>query len=199
MTTLPKDIDPDSLSRLPLLKREELDEQGKRLYDAVSDPTRPTIAGFRGPAGIWLHNPRLGEPMRDFNRLLRYEVGLEPRLRELAILVTARELDQQFEWTAHEPVALKEGLDPKILDIVKFRKPVSGVPEKESVIIRFGRELFGDRKVRSDTYAEAVRLFGQPTVFTLAALMADYALTAVMLTAFDQQLRPDQKPLLPIP
>ncbi len=199
MTTLPKDIYPDSLSRLPVVKREELDEQGKQVYDSVLDPRRRSLAGFQGPAGIWLHSPRVGEPIREFNRILRNEVALEPRLRELAILVTAREFDSQFEWTAHEPVALKEGLDPAILDIVKFHRPVSGVPEKESAIIRLGRELFRDRKVRSETYADAVRLFGQTGLVNLAALMGNYALTAVMLTAFDQQLHADQKPLLPLP
>src|SRR6266436_8166052 len=156
MTTLPKDIYSESRSRLPLPKREALDEQGKRVYDSVLDPKRPTLAGFQGPAGIWLHSPRVGEPIREMNRILRTEVPLEPRLRELAILVTSRELDNQFEWTAHEPVALKEGLDPKIIDVVKFRKPVSGVPEKEAAIIAFGRELFRDRKVRAETYAETV-------------------------------------------
>jgi len=199
MTTLPKDIYPESRSRLPLPKRETLDEQGKRVYDSVLDPKRPTLAGFQGPAGIWLHSPRVGEPIREVNRILRTEVPLEPRLRELAILVTAREADSQFEWTAHEPVALKEGLDPKILDAVKFRRVVSGAPEKEAAIIAFGRELFRDRKVRSETYAEMVRLFGQTAVVNLTALMANYAFTAVMLTAFDQQLHEGRKPLLPFP
>jgi 4-carboxymuconolactone decarboxylase len=199
MTALPKDIYPESRSRLPLPKREALDEQGKRVYDSVLDPRRPTLAGFQGPAGIWLHSPRVGEPIREMNRILRTEVPLEPRLRELAILVTAREFDSQFEWTAHEPVALKEGLDPKILDIVKFRMPVSKVPEKETAIIGFGRELFRDRKVRPETYAEMVRVFGQSSVVNIAALMANYALTAVMLTAFDQQLHEGRKPLLPLP
>lgn len=199
MKTLPKDIHPESRSRLPLPKREALDEHGKRVYDSVLDPKRPTLAGFQGPAGIWLHSPRVGEPIREMNRVLRTEVPLEPRLRELAILVTARELDNQFEWTAHEPVALKEGLDPKILDIVKFRKPVSGAPEKETAIIGFGRELFRDRRVRPETYAEMVRVFGQTAVVNITALMANYALTAVMLTAFDQQLHEGRKPLLPLP
>jgi 4-carboxymuconolactone decarboxylase len=199
MTALPKDIYPESRSRLPLPKREALDEQGKRVYDSVLDPKRPTIAGFQGPAGIWLHSPRVGEPIREMNRILRTEVPLEPRLRELAILVTARELDSQFEWTAHEPVALKEGLDPKILDIVKFRRGVSGVPEKETAIIGYGRELFRDRKVRQETYAEMVRVFGQTAVVNITALMANYALTATMLTAFDQQLHEGRKPLLPLP
>src|SRR5258706_611753 len=199
MTTLPKDIYPESRSRLPLPKRETLDEQGKRVYDSVLAPKRPTLAGFQGPAGIWLHSPRVGEPIREVNRILRTEVPLAPRLRELAILVTAREADSQFEWTAHEPVALKEGLDPKILDAVKFRRTVSGSPEKEAAIIAFGRELFRDRKVRSETYAEMVRLFGQTGVVNLTALMANYASTAVMLTAFDQQLHEGRKPLLPLP
>src|SRR6266850_7342972 len=199
MTQLPKDIHPESRSRLPLPKREALDEQGKRVYDSVLDPKRPTLAGFQGPAGIWLHSPRVGEPIREVNRILRTEVPLEPRLRELAILVTAREADSQFEWTAHEPVALKEGLDPKILDAVKFRRAVSGAPEKEAAIVAFGRELFRDRKVRSETYAEVVRVFGQAAVVNIAALMANYAFTAVMLTAFDQQLHEGRKPLLPHP
>jgi 4-carboxymuconolactone decarboxylase len=199
MTALPKDIHPESRSRLPLPKREALDEQGRRLYDSVLDPKRPTLAGFQGPAGIWLHSPRVGEPIREMNRILRNEVPLEPRLRELAILVTAREFDSQFEWTAHEPVALKEGLDPKILDTVKFRKAVSGGPEKETAIIGYGRELFRDRKVRPETYAGMVRVFGETAVVNITALMANYALTALMLTAFDQQLHEGRKPLLPLP
>ena len=199
MSDLPKDIRPETRSRLPQLKREQLDEHGKRVYDSVLDPKRPTLAGFQGPAGIWLHSPKVGEPVREFNRILRTEVPLEPRLRELAILVTARELDNQFEWTAHEPVAVKEGLDPKILEVVKHRKPLPAMPEKEAAIIRFGRELIRDRKVRSDTYAGIVKLFGQTGTVNLAALMANYALTAVMLTAFDQQLHAGQKPLLPPP
>ena len=199
MKTLPKDIHPESRSRLPLPKRESLDEQGKRVYDSVLDPKRPTLAGFQGPAGIWLHSPRVGEPVREMNRILRTEVPLEPRLRELAVLVTSRELDNQFEWTAHEPVAMKEGLDPKIIDVVKFRRPVSGAAEKETAIIGFGRELFRDRKVRPETYAEMVRVFGQTAVVNITALMANYALTAVMLTAFDQQLHEGRKPLLPLP
>lgn len=199
MSDLPKDIHPETRSRLTQVQREQLDEQGKRVYDSVLDPRRPTLAGFQGPAGIWLHSPRLGEPIREFNRILRMEVPLEPRLRELAILVTARELDNQFEWTAHEPAALKEGLDPEIIEVVKHRRPAGSMPEREAAIVRFGRELIGARKVRSETYARTLELFGETGVVDLAALMANYALTAVMLTAFDQQLHEGQKPLLPLP
>ena len=113
--------------------------------------------------------------------------------------MTARELDHQFEWTAHEPAALREGLEPAIIDVVKYRKPVSGLGTREALIIRFGREVFGDRKVRSDTFAQAVEAFGREGVVNLAALMGEYAKTAVILDAVDQQLHPDQHPLLPLP
>jgi len=199
MTTLPKDIHPESRSRLPLPKREALDEQGKRVYDSVLDPKRPTLAGFQGPAGIWLHSPRVGEPFREMNRILRNEVPLAPRLRELAILVTAREFDSQFEWTAHEPAALIDGLEQKIIDVVKRRGPLAGLPAKEAAIVGFGRELFRRRKVQSQTFARAVELFGRQGVVELVALMGNYAATALVFRAVDQQVHPGRKPLLPIP
>ena len=198
MRALPDDIDPDSLSRLPLVKRGELDPDGQRLYDAIADPTRPNLAGFRGPAGIGLHSPRLGALMREANTLLRFERGLAPRLRELAILVIAREMDQQFEWTMHEPVARAEGLSPETIDAVKLRRPLAGIVETDAAVIALGREIFRDRRVRPATYAEAIRRLGRAGVVDVVNLMANYASTAVVLTAFDQQLHPGQAPLLPV-
>ena len=193
---LPKDVHPDSLSRLTLLKREELDEQGKKVYDLAISPESRTLVGLRGPSGIWLHSPILAEVLRAANQYLRFETTLDPRLTELAILVTARELDNQFEWTAHEPAALKEGLAAEIIEVVKRRQPVDGLPAKEALIVSFGREVFRDRKVRSETFARALDAFGPRGVVNLAALMGEYAMTAVILNAVDQQLRPDQTSLL---
>jgi len=194
--TLPGDVYPDSLSRLPLVAREAMDEQGKRFYDAVTSPQSRTLVGLQGPSGIWLHSPELGERMRAVNQYLRYETALERRLTELAILVTARELDNQFEWTAHEPVALKEGLDPEIIEVVKHRRPISGLGTKEALIISLGRKLFRERKVDSETFAHALEVFGPRGIVELASVMGNYAGTAIMLSMVDQRLRPDQTPLL---
>lgn len=199
MRELPADIYPESLSRVPLLKREELDEHGRKYYDAVTGPGSRTLAGLQGPSGIWLHSPRLAQHLRTANQYLRYETTLDRRLTELAILVTARELDHQFEWTAHEPAALEEGLELEIIDVVKYRKPIAGMGETEALIITFGRELFRDRHLRSETFARAVAIFGRTGVLDLAALMGNYAMTALILTAFDQQVHLDRQPLLPTP
>jgi 4-carboxymuconolactone decarboxylase len=198
VTTLPADIDPQSRSRLPLVKRENLDEAGKAAYDTVVDPKSRLRAELIGPAGIWLNIPELSPHIREVNWYLRNRTSLENRLAELAILVTARENDGQTEWTAHEPAGLKAGLDQKTIDIVKYRKPIAGISDKEAIIIKLGRETFKDKKVSSETYAEAVKVFGQQSVIEIVMLMANYAMTSVILHAFDQQLRPDLAPLLPV-
>jgi 4-carboxymuconolactone decarboxylase len=197
-TTLPADINPQSRSRLPLVKRENLDEAGKAAFDAVVDPKSRLRAELVGPAGIWLNVPQLSPHIREINWYLRNRISLDTRLAELIILVTARENDGQTEWTAHEPAALKAGLDPKTIDIVKYRKPIAGVPDQEAAIIKLGREVLKDKKVSSETYAEAVKVFGEQAVIEIVLLMANYTMTSVILHAFDQQLRPDMTPLLPV-
>ena len=82
--------------------------------------------------------------------------------------------------------------------MVKRRKPVARLGKKEALIIGLGRELFRKRRLRSQTFARAVELFGRRGVLELAALMGNYAMTAVILDTVDQQLHPGQKPLLPI-
>jgi 4-carboxymuconolactone decarboxylase len=199
MPDLPDDVHPDSLSRLPLRKREDMDARGQRLYDAVVGPQSRTLVGLRGPSGIWLHSPELGERVRAVNQYLRFETGLDRRLTELAILVTAREVDNRFEWAAHEPAALAEGLSPETIDVVKHRRSVDGLDPTEALIVGFGREVFRDRKVRPETFARAVQAFGHEGVVNLAALMGNYAMTAVILDAVDQQLHPGRPALLPLP
>lgn len=195
--TLPPDIDAESRNRLPRVRREDLEDLGKKLYDAVAGDNR--LLGLEGPIGIRMHSPRVSEYMTMGNQYLRYEAGIEPRLAELAILVVAREMNSQFEWVAHEPPALRAGLDQTTIDTVKHRLPLVGLGEKEAAIVQLGREAFGQQKVNSDTFARALNLFGRQGLVNVVSLMSHYAATAVLLTTFDQQLRPGQQPLLPIP
>jgi 4-carboxymuconolactone decarboxylase len=195
---MPSDIDPQSGFRLPLPKREDLDELGKRHYDRVATPGA-SIAGLQGPSGIGLYSPKAAEHARALNHYLRYEAGFSPRVREVAILTTAREMDSQFEWAAHEPEALKEGVDPRVIDVIKHRKPTAGLDESDATIIELGRQIFRDHKVMPEVFAKAKALFGPNKLIELVMLMGNYAGTAALLTAVDMQLHPGQKPLLPIP
>jgi 4-carboxymuconolactone decarboxylase len=195
--SIPKDVYPDSGSRLPLIKREDMDEAGKALYDTVVAETNP-VPGLHAPPGIWLYSPRLNEHIRKETQYLRRDAALGSRLFELTVLVTAREVDQQFAWTAHEIAGRRAGLEQSIIDIVKDHKPVTGLGDKEAVIIELGREAIGKRKVSADTFARALKLFGKEELVDTVWLMGRYASIAVLLNTFDQQLYPGWKPLLPM-
>jgi 4-carboxymuconolactone decarboxylase len=194
----PPDVDPESGCRLPLPKREELGAEAQRVYDSLADPGRGSLRGLRGPGGILLHSPDLARYTRPLNHHLRHEAGLGGRVRELAILTTARALDSQFEWCAHEAEALRQEISPEIIDIVKYRKDTGALDEADRIVIELGREIFTAKKVMPQTFARALRQFGRRALVDLVALMGNYAGTAALLTAFDMQLDPGQPPLLPL-
>jgi 4-carboxymuconolactone decarboxylase len=195
---MPSDIDPRSGFRLPLPAREEFDEAGRKAYDRGTDPGA-TIAGLQGPAGVQLYSTKISAHMVAINRYLRFEAGLTPRMREIAILATAREMDSQFEWVAHEPEALKEGVAPDVIDVIKHRRSTAGLARADAVVIELGRALWRDHKVTSALFAEAKVLLGPHKLVDLVLLMGNYAGTAALLAAVDMQLHAGKQPLLPIP
>ncbi len=195
---LPPDIDPESRCRLPRVKREDLDPDRQIRYDKAIDPSGGTIRGLAGPAGIHLHSKRLSAVGAPLGRYLRFEAGFSPRVREVAILISARMSDSRFEWAAHEPEGLKEGVPQETIDVIKHRKPLDGIDPVDAIIIQLGREIFGDRRVKPETYKKALDQFGPGSLVDLVALMGNYASTAALLCAFDMQLDEGTTALLPV-
>ncbi len=197
-TNWPTDVHPASGMRLPIPARSEMNEIAQKAYDIAITPGT-SIAGLQGPSGISLHAPEVGEMLSGVNRYLRYEAGFSGRIREVAILITAREMDSQFEWVAHEALALKEGVPAAAIDVIKHRRPTAGLDATDAFIIGLGREIWGDHKVKPDTFAAGKALFGPGKLVELVMLMGNYAGTAALLALVDMQLHKGSEPLLPIP
>jgi len=197
---LASDIDPATLSRLPLPQDLAPDApQRSGLYYAPGSGHNKPVPTDEPQR---LYSPKLSEAMNAAHRYVKYESGMDERLTVIAVLVTARMANSQFEWTRWEAHGRDEGgakVDPQIVDIIKYCKPVVGLPPKETAIINFGREMFGPtEKVSSATYADAVRLFGRQGVVDLVDLMGLYKITALEIKAYDARLDPKRySPLLP--
>jgi 4-carboxymuconolactone decarboxylase len=193
---LPADIDKESLARLPLLQRSDMDDKGKRIYDSLAGPNsngRP----LSGPLGFAIYNPALAEALHLLHDSVIKEGTLGAHVNELAILIATRETNFSSEWNSHEAAALKAGVDPATIDVVRFNKEASGVPEKDALVIRFGRQLFREKKVSPETFAKAEALFGKRGTVELVAVMGDYALVGLISDAMDQHL-PEGKASLPV-
>jgi 4-carboxymuconolactone decarboxylase len=191
---MPSDIDPASGFRLPLLQREDLDEVGKQAYDDASTSGR-SVAGLQGPAGIQLYSPSTIPHLRGLYKYLRFEAGFSVRTREIAILVVAREMDSQFQWGMHERVALKEGVEASVIEVIRYRKSTNDLNEMDAAVIELGRQAFGAHKVTPETFARAKAQFGAHRLVDLVLLMGSAANTSALLTVFDMQLRPGMEPL----
>jgi 4-carboxymuconolactone decarboxylase len=200
---IPEDVHHDSWSRLPIPDRDTLDATGQRAYDVIVNPESRYAAGPRGPTTAWLYSPLMAEHIFPASTYLRFGTEKDQRLTELAILSTAREVQSQYEWTSHEPLGLRAGLEQEIIDLVRHRgdldvaDAVPGFGEKERAIVQFVREVVSEEKVSAGTYASAERLFGEKGVMDLAGLIGYYSFVNVTLKTFDVQLAPGRERLLP--
>mgnify|MGYP003694336841 CR=1 FL=1 len=120
--SLPPDINPVTLSRLPPVNRNDLDAEGQRIFDARANntpgpgPGHISIIQPEGRRGSGHAGPvASGVPRGD-------QSPMGGRLYQLVVLITAREIDQQYEWSAHEPAGLRAGLEQSVIDVVKFDK-----------------------------------------------------------------------------
>jgi 4-carboxymuconolactone decarboxylase len=191
---LPADVNPESLSRLPALRREELDAEGQAAWDfVVGQGPRP----LTGPAAVSMHSPKVAEAFQMLNQYLRNGSTLEPRDYEVAILQAAWEFEQAYEWSAHEGAARGLAIPDAVIDTIKFDREPEGLGAKDAAIIRFARALLREHEVGSELYAEIVGYFGQRGMVELATIMGDYVMVGFVLTAADQHLPPNRTNTLP--
>lgn len=194
--SLPPDIHPVTLSRLPPVTPADLDAEGRRLLAA-----RGEIRPGPGPGHVTVYSPKVAEGLGTLGRVLGVPRGdgfrFGARYFQLIVLVTAREIDQQYEWSAHEPAGVRAGLEQSVIDVVKYDRDVTGVAGKDAMLIRFGRALFRDHRVSSDLWAQMVKEFGRQGTVEIMALMADYFAVGIMMNAVDQHLPPERQALLP--
>ena len=186
--SLPRDIDPVTLSRLPPVTPGDLDEAGQRLLAA-----RTNYTPGPGPTHVSIYSPReidLGIPSGATS-----PVG--PRTFQLAVLITAREIDQQYEWSSHELAGRRQGLEQSVIDVVKYNRDVAGLSDKDATLITFGRALFREHQVSSELWGKMVKLFGRQRTVQTMMIMGEYFRVGFMMNAVDQHLPPSREALLP--
>jgi 4-carboxymuconolactone decarboxylase len=193
--SLPADIDPESYSRLPLILKDSLDPAGQRIFEVIngSDTNVPRL----GPPANSIYSIEAAEPYDVMNQILRRTI-VGRQFFEISTLVPAREFNQQYEWSAHEVGAQRAGVSQEVIDVIKYNRPVTGLPEKEAAVIEYGRALLrGNRQISSEMWANMVELFGRQGTIEITMIMGDYTMTAMLLNAVNQQMPPGREALLP--
>jgi 4-carboxymuconolactone decarboxylase len=186
------DLDPDSRARLPYLQRKDMDEKTLPVFDTLPGLGKDGV--LKGPLAFAAYNPGVAKALFDLHNTA-VAGTLNPHVRELAIMVACRETNYNLEWNAHEAMAVRNGVDAKVIDVIRKKGALTGIDEKDAVVIRFGRQMFTDKKVDSATFAKIVEFYGKRGAMDMVAVMNTYAVSGFYAIAVDEH-PPAGKPAL---
>jgi 4-carboxymuconolactone decarboxylase len=170
------------LARYKPLDPAALDADQKRIWQEIASGPRGAVPA---PLQIWLRSPVLAENAQRLGAFCRYDTSLEPRLSELAILVTARHWTAHYEWYAHEKHARKAGIGDAVIAAIASRRTPDFIREDERVVYDFCRAYYRDHRVDDATYARALAQLGERGLVDLVGIMGYYALISATLNVFE--------------
>ena len=185
------------MARLPLASRDSIPENQRAAFDELLQGYG-AVPRF-GPSSIMMHVPKVHQMMNAVNLYLRNNSSLPKKIQELAMLVTAREMDCQYIWNAHAASARASGVSDAIVDALRDRKALPRLADDESAVVRYGQEFFRTHRVSRGAFQLAFEQFGKQGVVELGLILGNYSGLALLVNSFDADLPPDRKEqILPV-
>lgn len=149
--------------------------------EAAAALTAGPRGSLRGPFIALLRSPELLDRTQRLGEYLRYRSVLPPKLRELAILATARHWSQRYEWHAHTVEALQAGWSKaQLLALGQQREP-PGIAPDEATVLQFCLQLHRSCAVSDELYERTRLLLGEQGVVELCGICGYYSLLAMVL------------------
>jgi len=181
----------------PIHESEMTDEQKAAVEEFKAARDRP---GLSGPFVPLLRSPEMLSRARNVGDYVRFKSALPPRLSEFVILITARHWTQNYEWSAHAPIAASEGLGATIIEAIADGRHPGGMAEDESAVYNFCIELLRTQGVSDPTYARMLSLFDEKGVIDTIGIMGYYQMLAMVMNTARTPLREGAEPgLRPFP
>ncbi len=176
--------------RFPDLKRDQMTDAQKRVYDSIAGGPR---GGVRGPFGPLLRSPELADRVQKLGEYLRYNTSLPARLNEFAIIINARFWDSKYEWSAHKPLAVKGGLPESIAEELAQNKRPTNMKPDEELVYDFCTTLHRKHFVDDPLFNRAVGMLGEKGVLDLIGVSGYYTLVSMVLNVAEIPLPPGEK------
>ena len=196
----PPEPAPDRSGRLGPLDPADLDTAQTRVLDAMLAGPRGS-SGFLsrgkrigGPFAPWLRSPGFAGVAQDLGAFVRYRTSLEPRLKELAIIVVGAAWKAGYEFAAHGPLAIREGVSEETVGAIARGEAPRLDRDDERIVYEFARELVESRRVSDESYGRAVDLLGESGTVELVGILGYYTLVCMTLNAFEVPLGEGMEP-----
>ena len=181
----------DRMPAIPDDRMTEAQLEAVEEFKAARDTTR-----FGGPFVPLLRSPEMLSRARNVGDYVRFNSVLPPRLSEFVILITARHWTQQYEWTAHAPIAALAGLRPEVISAVADGRRPEQMADDEATVYDFCMELLRTQGVSDPTYTRALALFDEKGVIDTIGIMGYYSMLAMVMNTARTALGDDTPPPL---
>jgi 4-carboxymuconolactone decarboxylase len=180
------------VSRLPPLRRDDLDEKGQALWDSLAESRGTSIVdasgGLVGPFNAFVTSPAVGTRLSDLGGLLRFRTSIDRRLLEVAIITIGARWKSEFEFWAHARMAREEGVSQEVVDAIARGDEPPFAVDDERIVHAVATQLGANAKVDDATYAAAQSLLGDQGMVELVALCGYYTLICFTLNTFEVSL-----------
>lgn len=164
--------------RMPPIPADKLTDAQKK---AIEEFKAARSADISGPFVPLLRSPEVMNRARAMGDYLRFKSSLPPRLSEFVILLTARQWTQQYEWNAHQPLALKGGLRSDIVDAIAAGRRPERMGADEEALYSVVDELHRNHSVSDATFAHAVAAVGEQGLIDAIGIAGQYTMLAMVL------------------
>jgi 4-carboxymuconolactone decarboxylase len=179
--------------RMPAIAAERLTDAQKK---AIEEFKAARSVEISGPFVPLLRSPEVMSRARAMGDYLRFKSSLPPRLSEFVILLTARRWTQQYEWNAHQPLALKGGLKTEVVEaIAEGRRPERMAADEDAVYTLID-ELHRNQSVTDTTYARAIAAVGEQGLIDAIGIAGQYTMLAMVLNTARTPLPQGASPAL---
>ena len=172
------------MARLPLISREDLTPEKQPIYDRIAATRGSALNVF----GALLNSPDAAAAVAALGEYLRYNSSLDPAIREIAILSTAKEHNNEYEWAHHEPEARRAGVRAEVIESIRSGRAPMGIPAKEGVFAQAAKELVREGTLTPRTFQAIEHLLGPEHTVDLIVLVGYYSMLSRVLATLDVEL-----------
>ncbi len=185
------------MTRFPPIRPQDMYFEQKQVAEAINRRRKPSASskgGLTGPFAHLLYVPGILDPLQMLGEHLRFDTGIPPKLRELAILITARHLQAPFEFHVHAIEAREFGIAEEVIAAVAAKRQPPKLDDDEVLVHDFCTELHARGRVSDEVFARAEKRFGKAVILDLVATCGYYAMLAMVLNVTQTVLPADITP-----
>ena len=181
------------MARLTSITRKE---QVPARDQAVVDGIVASRGALQGPFTMFLHSPELAGRVAHLGAFVRFEGSLDMRVRVIAAMTVARELDALYVWGAQTGGARRLGVPETTIAAIRD-KHARGLPPDDAQIVEFTQQLLRRHRVDDAMFKTIQARFGDDGLIQLTGAIGYYSLLAMTVNACELEPAPGAE-VLPV-